>query len=153
MTIALVRHAKAGSRQRWSKADHLRPLSKPGRVQALAVADNLSASGITRIVSSPFVRCRQTIEPLADRIGVGVELSDALAEGASLTDSLLIVEKLLDQDVVLCTHGDVLSNLLDHYARHGVPLDNHRLEKGSTWQLDVIDGHVRAARYVPPPAG
>jgi hypothetical protein len=52
---------------------------------------------------------------------------------------------------VLCTHGDVLLNLLTHFARRGVAVDDDRMEKGSVWVLDVVDGEVRAATYVPPP--
>lgn len=151
MTIYLVRHAKAGSRKAWPHGDELRPLSKAGRAQARAVGKALARAGITRVVSSPFVRCRETVEPLAVRLGVNVELSDALGEGASLTDSLRLVEKLSDTNAALCSHGDVLANLLDHYARSGIVLDDDRLEKASVWALDTTDGVVRSARYVAPP--
>ena len=151
MTLFLVRHAKAGSRKAWSGDDQLRPLSKRGRRQARAVAKALAGEGITRIVSSPFVRCRETVEPLAERVDVLVELSDVLAEGAPLADSLRLVEKIAGDTAVLCSHGDVLGNLLNHFASTGVALDDHRLEKGSVWVLDVIDGEVRAAHYVPTP--
>jgi 8-oxo-dGTP diphosphatase len=151
LTVYLVRHAKAGSRKAWSGDDQLRPLSKRGRTQARAVAKGLAGEGITRIVSSPFVRCRETVEPLAQRVDVPVELSDALAEGALLADSLRLVEKLAGDTAALCSHGDVLGNLLNHFASTGVALDDHRLEKASVWVLDVVDGEVRSARYVPPP--
>jgi 8-oxo-dGTP diphosphatase len=151
MTVYLVRHAKAGSRKAWTGDDALRPLSKVGQTQARAIGKALAGAGITRIVSSPFVRCRETVEPLGARLGVGVELSDALAEGASMTDSLRLLEKLSDVDVALCSHGDVLGNLLNHYARSGVDVDDDRLEKASTWVLDVVEGEVRAAQYVRPP--
>jgi 8-oxo-dGTP diphosphatase len=152
VTIYLVRHAKAGSRKAWSGDDALRPLSKAGRSQARAVAKSLADAGITRIVSSPFVRCRETVEPLAQRLGIEVTPSDALAEGASLTDALRLVEKLSDENVVLCSHGDVIGELLRHYARAGVQLDDDRLEKASVWVLDAPDGVVRSAHYVPPPS-
>ena len=151
MTVHLVRHAKAGSRRAWAGADELRPLSKRGRRQASALAERLAGEGITRIVSSPFVRCRDTVVPLAERMHVEVETSDALAESATLADSLRLLEKFLADDVVLCTHGDVLGNLLDHFEQHGVVRDTDRMEKASVWELDVVDGEVRAARYVPPP--
>jgi hypothetical protein len=62
-----------------------------------------------------------------------------------------LVEKLLDQEAVLCSHGDVMGMLLDHFARSGVALDGDRLEKASVWVLDAVDGEVRTARYLPPP--
>jgi 8-oxo-dGTP diphosphatase len=149
--LYLVRHARAGSRQRWQGADDLRPLSKVGRKQAAGIARTRSRSEITRIVSSPFVRCRETVEPLAAKLGLEIELSDALAEGAPASQSLRLVEKLLDQNAVVCSHGDVLGNVLAHYASLGVRLSDTRLEKASTWVLDAVDGEVTSARYRPPP--
>jgi 8-oxo-dGTP diphosphatase len=150
-TVHLVRHAKAGSRRSWSGDDAQRPLSKRGRAQARALAERLSEAGVRRIVSSPFVRCVETVAPLAERTGVELETSDALREGASLVDSLRLLEKCLDTDAVVCTHGDVLGDLLTHFARQGVTVDVDRMEKGSVWVLDVVDGEVRGARYLAPP--
>jgi broad specificity phosphatase PhoE len=152
VTIYLVRHARAGSRKAWKGDDALRPLSKAGRTQARALAKALADAGITQIVSSPFVRCRETVEPLASRLGLEVTVSDALAEGAPLTDALRLVEKVSDENTVLCSHGDVIGELLQHYQRAGVELDDDRLEKASVWVLDVPDGVVRGAHYVPPPS-
>jgi len=149
--IHLVRHAKAGSRRAWSADDALRPLSKRGRTQARALAKRLAGEDITRIVSSPYVRCIETVAPLGARAGLTIDTSDALAEGATLADSLRLVEKYADQEAVLCTHGDVLGNLLDHFARQGVVLDTNRLEKASTWVLEIVDGEVCAAHYVASP--
>ena len=151
VTIHLVRHAKAGSRRAWKGDDALRPLSKRGTTQARAVAKRLAGEHVTRIVSSPYVRCVETVAPLGARIEVEVERSDALAEGATLADSLRLLEKCADQHAVLCTHGDVLGNLLEHFAHQGVALGDDRLEKASSWVLDVVDGEERAARDEPPP--
>jgi broad specificity phosphatase PhoE len=150
--LYLVRHGKAGSRSAWQESDDLRPLSKPGRRQADALADAIGDKKIARVVSSPFVRCRQTVEPLAERARVPVDLCDALAEGASLTDALRLIEKFARESTVLCSHGDVLGLLLQHYQDAGVPLDDDRLEKGSVWVLTVDgDGGVNAATYLAPP--
>ncbi len=151
MSVYLVRHARADSRRTWKGPDELRPLSKVGRKQAAAIARARAGSGISRVASSPFVRCRQTVEPLAKKLGLEVEIRDELAEGASPAQTLRLFEKLLDQDVVICSHGDVLGQLLDHLASTGVRLDPHKSEKASTWVLDITDGEVRKARYVPPP--
>ena len=99
------------------------------------------------------MRCRQTVEPLAEGRGVPVEPSDALREGASLPDSLRLVEKVAGENAVLCTHGDVLGNLLLHFAELGVDLQTDRIEKGSVWALELDDGEVRSATYHPPPGG
>jgi broad specificity phosphatase PhoE len=153
VTVYLVRHAKAGSRKAWAGDDELRPLSKAGNAQARALAKRLAGDGITRVFSSPYVRCRQTVEPLAEGRGVPAEPSEALREGASLPDSLRLVEKVAGENAVLCTHGDVLGNLLMHFAELGVDLQTDRVEKGSVWALELDDGEVRSATYHPPPGG
>ncbi len=107
--------------------------------------------GATRIVSSPFVRCRQTLDPLAQRLRLPLELSDALAEGVSLTDTLRLFDKVSGETAVLCTHGDVVGNVIAHLASTGVPIDDDRLEKGSIWMLDTRDGEIVGARYLPAP--
>jgi 8-oxo-dGTP diphosphatase len=151
MTIYVVRHARAGSRQRWKKDDRLRPLSRVGRVQAQGIARGLARKPVDRIVTSPYARCFGTVEPLAEKRRVTVELSDALAEGARASQALRLFEKLLDQNAVLCTHGDVVRDLLDHLGRHGVKLKDHRMEKGSIWVFDASNGEITRARYLPPP--
>src|SRR5436190_1011279 len=122
MNVYVLRHAKAGSRSRWSAPDEIRPLSKRGRVQAKRVADALAGAGVQRILSSPYVRCIESVEPLAQRAGVEVEVEDALAEGAPLREALRLVEKVSDKPTALCTHGDVLGELLSHCERLGVSI-------------------------------
>jgi 8-oxo-dGTP diphosphatase len=151
VTVYLVRHARAGSRSRWKGDDKLRPLSKAGRSQADGIAKRLSHEPIDLIMSSPYVRCLGTVEPLAAKLGLEIETTDALAEGARLAQALRLFEKVQDREAVLCTHGDVMQELLDHFGRHGVKLRDHRMEKGSIWVFDVEDDQVRRARYVPPP--
>jgi len=151
MTIYLVRHAKAGSRSGWDGPDEQRPLSKNGRRQTAALTDELADSGVTRVITSPYLRCSQTVEPLAERLGIPLELSDALAEGAGLTDALELVEKYADEHTVLCSHGDVIGDLLHHYEQLGITIDGDRLEKGSTWVLDFADDIILTARYISPP--
>ncbi len=152
MTVYLVRHARAGSRGRWKGDDALRPLSKVGRAQADGIAEHLAEESIDLVLSSPYTRCVGTVEPLARKLGIDIETADALAEGARLSQALRLFEKVQDREVVLCTHGDVMQDLLDHFGRHGVKLRDHRMEKGSVWVFEIEADKVRRARYVPPPA-
>jgi phosphohistidine phosphatase SixA len=152
MTLYVVRHAKAGSRSAWSEPDDLRPLIKPGRRQAAAIADALADAGVTQILSSPYVRCRQTVEPLGERVRLPVDLSDALTEGAALVDTLALLDKLGDEAAALCTHGDVVGELLRHCRNHGVATGDELMAKGSTWIFETEAGAIIDARYVPPPA-
>jgi len=106
----LLRHASAGSRHEWDGDDSLRPLDDKGRRQAAEIAEALSREGIRRVVSSPYVRCVQTVEPLAGALGPEVERDERLAEGAGTAARPLLAE----DGVVVCTHGDVIHELLGY---------------------------------------
>jgi 8-oxo-dGTP diphosphatase len=151
VTIYLVRHAKAGSRHKWDGPDHLRPLTKQGRRQATAIADALERDSITRVLTSPYARCRETAAPLAERLHVELEESDAITEGTALPDTLLLIDKLAGESAAMFTHGDVIGNVLWHAQRGGVQLDDDRIEKGSMWVLRFEAGAIVAATYRPPP--
>lgn len=71
----LIRHAHAD----WMP-DEERPLSAKGRKDARRVADILRDSPITRIYSSPFRRAWQTVNPLADMLGLPVRFEIDLRE-------------------------------------------------------------------------
>jgi 8-oxo-dGTP diphosphatase len=149
--IYLVRHAKAGERGT-GEDDWLRPLTRPGQAQAAGLLHLLADARLERIFTSPYVRCIETVAPLAGARGLAIEVSDALAEGAPLDETLALVRKHAEGGAVLCTHGDVVPAVLEHAASRGVDLGPEpRCPKGSTWVLDVRHGEVRAATYLPPP--
>ena len=153
MTVYLVRHAKAGDRESWLDDDRLRPLSGRGHLQARLLTEMLSDATFDRILSSPFVRCMESVVPIAGTRGLSVEPVDALAEGASLDDALALVRKHAVTGALLCTHGDVVPMLLDYYATAGVDIASEReWPKGCVWTLDTDNtGEVVRARYAPPP--
>ena len=154
MTLYLVRHAKAGDRSDWNRDDRLRPLSRRGQRQAEGLVDLLADLNVDRVLSSPYVRCMETVVPLAGTRGLAVEPVDALSEGAPLDTALALVRKHAHHDAVMCMHGDVLPALLEHYDDHDVAFDHAPAwPKGCTWILDVdATGEVVAARYLPPPS-
>ncbi|HSL59444.1 MAG TPA: phosphoglycerate mutase family protein [Acidimicrobiales bacterium] len=153
MTIHLVRHAEAGSRRRWAGPDDARPLNGEGRRQATHLADQLATLGVTRVLSSPYARCVQTVEPLAGLLGIRVEAVDVLAEGSRSREVRSFVEDLAatGAPVALCSHGDVIPELLRVLARRGVDLDpDGPCQKGSVWTLSVEAGRITSGRYTPP---
>ena len=153
MTIYLVRHAKAGERAAWDHDDELRPLSGRGQRQARGLLDVLRDAPFERLLSSPYVRCLESLAPLSCVRGLAIEPVDALAEGASLEDALTLVRKHLHHGAVMCSHGDVIPMLLEHFARNGVDLGpDPQCPKGCTWMLESdATGEIRHASYVPPP--
>jgi 8-oxo-dGTP diphosphatase len=149
MDVFMVRHAKAGSRRKFDGDDTLRPLSRGGRPQAEGLVELLGRRGVTRVLSSPYIRCVETVEPLARALRLEVECEVGLTEGAPWTHALTLAERAV-APIVLCSHGDVIGDLMHHLSQRGVPLDDDRIEKGSTWVLQVEEGDVVKARYLPP---
>lgn len=151
-TLYVIRHAIAEDRAGWRGPDEQRPLTADGLRQARALAVALGDSRIDRVFSSPSVRCRQTVEPLADRLGLPLEDSRTLAEGAGGDGALRFLLDLAEPLVAGCTHGDIVEEMLELLLRQGVVSgDNVRFKKASTWVLTAYDGAVRGAHYVPPP--
>jgi 8-oxo-dGTP diphosphatase len=148
----VVRHAHAGERRNWKGPDEERPLSPKGRRQAQRLAELLADKRVKKIWSSPFLRCCQTVEPLAERLELPVEVAPELAEGTGATGVLKLALNA-EGGSVMCTHGDVVDALLDHLVREGLDLGKHpRSTKGSTWVLDLRGGRIVAATYLPAPA-
>ena len=150
----LVRHAKAGDRTTWTEDDRLRPLSKKGRRQAERLVQAFREREIGRIVSSPYVRCVQTVRPLALDRGLTIATDEALAEGAPPAEALELLDRVADAATVLCSHGDVIPMLVEHLQHNGTELqDGGDWKKGSVWVLErAADGSVIRSRYEPPPA-
>ncbi|MDQ6725544.1 MAG: histidine phosphatase family protein [Actinomycetota bacterium] len=148
MSVLLVRHAHAGDRDAWIGPDHLRPLSMKGIQQAEALVFALAGFEVGRVLSSTYLRCTQTVEPLALVRGVALETEAALAEGNGASAAEL-VRSLAGSPVVLCTHGDVIGGIL---STTPAP-EPWSMKKGSVWILeaDATTGRFVEARYLPPP--
>src|ERR1700694_2009295 len=148
-TCYFVRLAKAGSRTRWEDDDRARPLTKNGMKQAEALVSALGPYAISAVWSSPYLRCVQTVEPLAHARRLAVQETRHLAEGARLKGAYRFIEDPDLDDAVLCTHGDVIQELADDLIRRRIGKASQvELAKGSTWVVEVEDGSPVAARYI-----
>jgi 8-oxo-dGTP diphosphatase len=148
----VVRHAKAGDRSDWSGDDRLRPLTKSGQRQAEALAAMLEGEPIDKILSSGYLRCLQTVEPLGAKRKLPVEPVKELEEGAGGESVVRLIQKFRGRNIVLCTHGDVVEELLEWLIAAGlVQRARANMEKGSTWVLEERDGKVTGAKYLPAP--
>ena len=153
-TLYLLRHAAAGNRLKWQGVDAVRPLTKKGRRQAAAIAAYLGDAGIERIYTSPYTRCIQTVEPLAEAIGAKVVEHDALAEGPDIDGAYALCDELVGFNAVLCSHGDVIPAVINRMMWAGLTLESRfYCSKGSMWEVDLDAGRFTNARYVPPPDG
>lgn len=156
MWLVLARHGHAGRKDQWQGDDRLRPLDQRGRRQAAHLADVLEPLGPTRLVSSPYVRCTQTLDPLAERLGFAIELEAALVPDAAASGPVKLIRSLgapgAASGVVACTHGEILGTLLSQLASQ----DHAKLarrppgSKGCAWVLEFEDGKLTSSRYIPP---
>lgn len=153
MTLLLVRHADAGDRAAWTGDDATRPLSATGRAQSQALVDHLVDEPIRSILSSPARRCVDTVEPIADARGLDVEIDDALAEGTPLDVADRLLRRLRSDDVLLCSHGDVLGAIITSLRRRGAIHDRPGWPKGSTWILDDWPDPARLEYLAAPEVG
>lgn len=147
MNVYLIRHAHAGDRGSGPR-DIDRPLSEQGHRRALELAEMLSGEAITRILSSPATRCTQTVEPLAQALGLPVEEHHDLWEGSRSHDVAALLAAHRDGDLVACSHGDVIPEVIEQLAAAGVAVHGRGCEKGSLWLLERDGDGWMAARYI-----
>lgn len=154
MLIHIIRHGHAGSRRAWTDKDELRPLSERGAAQAQAIARDLADTGIDRLWSSPFIRCRQTLEPLARLLTLDVDVIDGLGEGGDGAAALdLLLAAAADGHIVaVSSHGDVIPMIVEVAIERGATLDGPRSgKKGARYELTVVDGRVDRIFHVGAP--
>jgi len=161
--LVIVRHAKSLPRSTWTDADALRPLDARGVKRADALVPILAAYGVTRVVTSPSVRCLETVLPYAVATGFGTRLKvglseEGFAEGPARATHHLAQLLERGDPAVLCTHGPVLPVLLKALAGiadstqspAGVTLSEiarHGLGKGEALVIHVV-GTGTPARVV-----
>ena len=151
-TFYFVRHAKAGSRSHWPEDNRLRPLSKKGSTQAEALVSVLEAFPISAIYSSPFLRCVQTVEPLARALKLPLKQTSMLAEGHGLAGAMQVMNHPKVDHAVLSTHGDIVWELTEELVkRHLVKPGEGGFEKGSMWVVEAENGSFARARFIPAP--
>ncbi|WP_091602533.1 NUDIX hydrolase [Arthrobacter koreensis] len=111
--LIIVRHAKAKPRSSWARAEGDRPLAATGQRQAKAVARLLQAWHPDRVVSSPWLRCVQTMGPYVNTRKPKFKTVDAITEHNATrkpAKARLAVDNLFEKarPVALCTHRPVL---------------------------------------------
>lgn len=152
-TFYVVRHGKAGKPEEWTGDDRLRPLTKKGFKQAEDLVALYKKLEIAGVFSSAYLRCVQTVEPVARVRGLTVKHSPSLEFGAGLEGlGEFLGDRSLD-NVVLSTHGDIVFELVeDLVAREVVRQGYGGDQKASTWVLEVDDhGVAERARFIPAP--
>ncbi len=127
----------------------MRPLSPRGLAQAEALAPLLQGYRPQRILSSPYVRCCETVRPLAEVLDQPVESVDELAEGHG-AEALRLMERMAGESAVLCTHGDVAVEVLDALAGKSSARvrDSLRLQKGEVWVIQSTGASLAIVEHI-----
>lgn len=149
--VYLVRHAKAGERRVWDGVDHERPLSRKGWRQAHLLAERLATKGVTSLYSSPYVRCVQTLEPLAELLGADITVDERLEEDQPFEPVLDLLAEV-DNGAVLCSHGDVIPATLQALVRRGMEVQSPAdWRKATVWVLRRKGDRITKGKVWPPP--
>ena len=82
MTVILLRHGRSTSNTAGTLAGRSEgvDLDDKGREQAAGLIDRIGDLPIRAVVSSPLLRCRRTVEPLAEALCLEPLIDDELAE-------------------------------------------------------------------------
>jgi 8-oxo-dGTP pyrophosphatase MutT (NUDIX family) len=156
-TVLVVRHGTAGSKARYKGDDRKRPLDKHGRAQAESLVGQLLAFGATEVHAAPRTRCHQTVEPLAEELGVPILdeptlTEEAYASGHGAARKRILEIATIDGTPAICSQGKVIPDLIAWWCdRDGVRPDKSRNRKGSTWVLSLAGGRLIAADHIGSP--
>lgn len=156
-TVMIVRHATAGSKARYSGDDRKRPLDKRGRAQAESLVAQLLSFGAGELFAADRVRCRQTLDPLAEELGTVIRSEPELTEEAYADNRKAGRRRVLEiaaksDNPVICTQGKVIPDLIEWWCeRDGVRPDKSGNRKGSTWIMSLCEGRLIAADHIGSP--
>lgn len=152
MTVYLVRHGSAGSRNGTDPNDTQRHLDPKGRTQAANISRHLGSEPIQAVYSSPLPRCVETVAPLASSLDIEVLLDDRLSEGVPVGSAWSLLETVCTDAVVLCSHGDIIPELIARNQRRGMRIcEPSGFSKGSVWELRDWDGdHFTTGSWTKP---
>ncbi|HWD25336.1 MAG TPA: histidine phosphatase family protein [Acidimicrobiales bacterium] len=144
LRLAIVRHAHAGSQKSFDGPDHDRPLTARGQCQTNALTRILAASDIGAIVSSPWLRCRQTVQPLSDSLGIPIETMIELApdatEEAGFAALVARAKRVDGRMVVASTHGENFPVLLRKASTEDGTAPPAEIEKAGRIEVTIENG-------------
>ena len=140
--MLLLRHASAGERLSSPGVDRFRRLDEAGRMTARQLAWSYADREITKIVSSPFPRCVETVVPLAASLGLAVDQHWELGPDSDVEDILTLLVDLPDT-ALACTHREVFEKVLGW----DTPCD-----KGAAWVLERSGPELVPTLYLEAPA-
>jgi 8-oxo-(d)GTP phosphatase len=138
----LVRHASAGDRNGWFGNDALRPIDPLGQQQAARLAVVLTLFEPKRLFAAPPLRCTQTLQPLADSLGLPIVTDPVFAEPSEAEDvfarakatATRLVELRDGDTAAICSQGKLMPPALA-VLRGTLDPARYKTPKGGGWVL------------------
>lgn len=158
--IVIARHGSAMTRAAWFGTEEERPLTPAGYGQAHALVPLLGAYGVSKVVTSQWRRCSETVNPYVVASGITPTVDPALTEAAHEKDPERVAQAITElvanpESTLLCTHRPVLPTVmkvLSGYARSGVraalPARNPYLQPGEALIAHIADVPKKGTRVV-----
>ncbi|WP_062292972.1 NUDIX hydrolase [Demequina phytophila] len=147
----VVRHARARRRAAWRRSDLKRPLTSNGRERAQELVPLIACFGVTKVESSPAVRCLDTVAPYAAAIGAEVRTHDPLTEPGHAAKPLATAKTFTTllrkkSPRAVCVHRPTLPTIVEMlraavrpYTRGALPRSNPYLPAGGMLVAHVAD--------------
>ncbi len=147
-TLIILRHTKALERGDWDEDDSLRPLEDVGQAQAHQLVNRFAPFAIDEIYTSDYLRCLQTVAPLADaRRIVPVAIPNLNEANFELDPQRAITfANALKQDqknILICSHNPVIPTMLRGILNTKLKnRDLIKLEPGDAWVVHRVNGEI-----------
>ncbi|OBB75138.1 histidine phosphatase family protein [Mycobacterium sp. 852014-52144_SCH5372336] len=109
MQLLIIRHALPLRSEPGQGSDP--GLSEEGIEQAKRLPDALARFPISRLVSSPQKRAIQTAEPVAEALGLSIDIDDRLAEYDRDLSHYTPVEEISEEDMRRLANGELPSGV------------------------------------------
>jgi 8-oxo-dGTP diphosphatase len=142
----LIRHAHAGSSEKWTGPDDVRPLDARGLAQVAAATPLLGLFKPARVYAAPIIRCVDTVTP----VGLVVRTDTMFAEtrGAAPWAVADRIRELVDESgrVIVCSQGAVIPDALAALRPPNVSAGTSFITaKGQAWVLSFAGSDLVAA--------
>ena len=144
----LLRHAKAITRDEWQGDDDDRPLDSQGTFQADRLIPIYSAYKIDEVHTSDALRCFDTVNQFARRLGIKLEVSGKLSESTYKKDKDKAIDYCKEvikenKNILICSHNPILPKLLTKLTKKAeVETDEDKLQPAQSWIIHRLGKEI-----------
>jgi 8-oxo-dGTP diphosphatase len=153
-TLIILRHTKALERGDWDEVDSERTLNETGFDQAQLLIKHLEPFAIEEVYTSDYVRCVQTVTPLAHSRGLSITQVPSLNEQTFEEDPLRSISfanalKQDEKNILICSHNPVIPTMLRGILNTKLKnKDLIKLEPGDAWIVHRVHGEIVGLDYL-----